>query len=266
MLRILILLLLTFLGFNNALPQDNTVRQNVERQYEIDSIRFSKALSKALKFANTNKQRKEFTHYFELVPDDSSFIIKTSLRFGNLFSSKYKHLIIRRVAEAGFYFDIFIYQGNSFKNICNRSQEALTYLNDTLRDVNRDGYKDFLFHWYPLSGCCRRDVYNVYLYLPSTGRLSKDYKFINPTFSPSEKIIRGVEYGHPGEVGLYKYKWNKLAVDTIEFIYPDASKKNMFYITSKRDWHRPPIVESKIVTFLPKEYLKIESIEWFLMY
>ena len=32
---------------------------------------------------------------------------------------------------------------------------------------------------------------------------SKNFEFINPTFSPKEKIIRGICYGHPGETEMY---------------------------------------------------------------
>ena len=42
---------------------------------------------------------------------------------------------------------------------------------------------------------------------------------INPTFSPKEKIIRGVGYGHPGETEMYKYKWNGNTIDTMEYVY-----------------------------------------------
>ena len=38
--------------------------------------------------------------------------------------------------------------------------------------------------------------------------ISNNFEFINPTFSPKEKIIRGVCYGHPSETEMYKYKWN----------------------------------------------------------
>jgi hypothetical protein len=112
------------------------------------------------------------------------------------------------------------------------------------------------------SGCCRRDVYNVYLNQPDKGNFTQDYEFINPTFSAKEKIIRGVEYGNPGEVGLYKYKWNGLQVDTIEFIYPDANNKGQF-IKTKKGAYRPTGKEGVVLKTVPKEYQKIESYEWF---
>ncbi len=47
---------------------------------------------------------------------------------------------------------------------------------------------------------------------------SKNFEFINPTFSPKEKIIRGICYGHPSKTEMYKYKWNGETIDTLEYI------------------------------------------------
>jgi len=138
----------------------------------------------------------------------------------------------------------------------------MTYIQDTIYDANGDGYNDFLVHWYPSSGCCRRNVYNVYLNQPDKGIFTHDYQFMNPTFSAKEKVIRGVEYGHPGEVGLYKYKWNGLQIDTIEFIYPDAKNLGQFIKTKKRTYS-PTEKEGVVLKSVPEEYLKIESYKWF---
>jgi hypothetical protein len=141
----------------------------------------------------------------------------------------------------------------------------MTYIKDTIFDVNGDNYKDFIVNWYPSSGCCRRDIYNVYLYIPNKKTFSIDYEFINPTFSAKEKIIRGVGYGHPGEVELYKYKWNGFRVDTIEFIYPDIKTKGQFIRTkTKRDSSNSN--EGEILNLLPIEYQNINSVDWFKKY
>ena len=232
----------------------------IEKYEKFDSIRLAKALSKALSYTAQNKNKQSFTYSFEMLSPDSSFNSTTTIFYGNLFTKDKKHLFIRQQGLL----DIFLLHENRFKLVCERKQDAMTYLDDTLKDVNGDNYKDFLVHWYPSSGCCRRNVYNVFLYLPNSGGFTSDYQFINPTFSSKERIIRGVEYGHPGEAGLYKYKWNGLKVDTLEFVYIDTTSKRQFYITQKSDWHRPPVAKKKIVKELPKEYENIESIEWFL--
>jgi hypothetical protein len=138
----------------------------------------------------------------------------------------------------------------------------MTYIRDTIFDANGDEHDDFLVHWYPSSGCCRRNVYSIYLNQPDNGNFTQDYEFINPTFSANDRIVRGVEYGHQREVGLYKYQWNGLQVDTIEFIYPDVVNKGQFIKTKKRAF-RPTEREGVVLKSVPREYLKIESYEWF---
>jgi hypothetical protein len=155
-------------------------------------------------------------------------------------------------------------QDEQFKAVVKREQGGMTYIDDTAQDVNGDGYKDFVVHWYPSSGCCLAEMYNVYLYQSQEGDFTHDYQFINPTFFPKEKIIRGLEYGHPGEAGLYKYKWNGLQIDTIEFIYPCYNQKNKFVKMTHQEY-RPTGSEGVILNKLPKEYAEIDSnsLRWF---
>jgi hypothetical protein len=179
------------------------------------------------------------------------------LAFGYLFSASNKHLLVKRLSPSGVVCTIFLLQKNKFKLVAQRTQDGQTFMDDTLKDVNGDGYKDYLIHWYPSSGCCTRDVYNVFLYLPATGTFTSDYEFINPTFFAKEKIIRGVNYGYFS--GLYKYKWNGLKVDTLEFVYHDTAVATKYYITKQSDYNIPPKVKYKVLNALPKEYEKIAS-------
>jgi len=240
-------------------------RKQFEEQEKLDSLRLLKVLTKALEYAEQNKTRKSFQHEFEMLPDDSSFNVTAQLHLGNLFQNSRKHLLIRRKVPWGAVLDIYLLQDNKLNSVIQRIQSGMTYIDDTLRDVNGDKYKDFLVHWYPSAGCCLRDVFNVYLYQPQTGTFTKDYEFINPTFSPEEKIIRGLEYGHPGEAGLYKYKWNGLHVDTIEFVYPYTKGAGKF-IRTKKSEYKPTEKDGTVLKSLPSEYKKIDttSIGWFL--
>ena len=95
--------------------------------------------------------------------------------------------------------------------------------------------------------------------LPLYGRTWK--AFINPTFSPSEKLIRGIDYGQPGEVPLYKFKWVGYKVDTIEYILPDTTKERYHVFKHWRDFDNPKA--GRFLTSVPKEYHKIESYDWF---
>ncbi len=230
-----------------------------------DSLRLLKVLTRALLYAEKNMNKKSFLHEFELLAEDSSYNVSAQLMFGNLFENKRMHLLIRRIVPGGAVLNIYLLQNSGFKQLIERAQLGMTYVNDTLRDVNGDKYKDFLVHWYSSSGCCLADIYNVYLYQTETGSFTTDYKFINPTFSPDEKVIRGLQYGHPGEAGIYKYKWNGLRVDTIEFMYPSSNQRGKF-IKTKRNTFKPNEKQGTIMNSLPNEYKKMDSLalSWFL--
>jgi hypothetical protein len=228
-----------------------------------DSLKLEIILKEALKISLNNLQYKKFDTIYEMQTDDGSqsddlYNVNVSIAFGKIFSKKINHLIIRRKSRNGVQINIYKATKNEFEQTMYRNQDGMTYLNDTIKDVNGDGKKDFLVHWYPSSGCCRRNVYNVYLQ-NEQGKFSKDYEFINPTFYPKEKIIRGVKYGYGAD--LYKYKWNNLTVDTIEFIKKDESNPNKFYITKKWDYNNPPIVKYRIIKKMPKEYENIDDID-----
>lgn len=245
----------------NELTKEERQKQ-IEEDNRMDSLRLDIALKDALKVAKADFKTDNFKKEYEIQPDDSSYIIKIEIVIGRLFKDNQKYFLLRRHVPWATYLDLYKVQDDKAEKLIEREQGGMTYIRDTIFDANGDGYKDFLVHWYPSSGCCRRDVYNVYLNQPDKGNFTNDYEFINPTFSANEKIIRGVEYGHPGEVGLYKYKWNGLQVDTIEFIYPDANNKGQF-IKTKKGAYRPTEKEGVILKTVPKEYQKIESYEWF---
>jgi hypothetical protein len=114
-----------------------------------------------------------------------------------------------------------------------------------------------------------RNIDNVYLNNPKDDRFIGDYEFMNATFSPEEHIIRGVGYGHPGWVGLYKYKWHGFQIDTIEFIYPEmdeAEKLTGHFVKTKKPSFQPTGKDGVVLKSVPKEYRHIAGLEWFYMY
>jgi hypothetical protein len=236
-----------------------------EDREEQDSIRLLDALSNALRYAERFRNKVVFQHEFVSPSDDSSYYVTVQLSFGSLFENERKHLIVRRIVPGEAHLNIYLLHNSEFKPLLERVQAGLTYVDDTLKDVNGDRYKDFLVHWYPSSGCCLADVYNVYLYQSRTGGFSSDYEFINPSFFPDEKVIRGLGYGHPGEAHLYKYMWNGLSIDTVEFIYPYHAQEGQF-IKTKKLTLKPDKTEGAVFYQLPIEYSKIDSIasRWFL--
>ncbi|WP_207532971.1 hypothetical protein [Desertivirga arenae] len=253
------------LSIGSASIQDTTQKpSHFDQQNYADSIRLRELLDSALTLAGGYIHLNEFIKKYEVTPDDSSQNFEITIRFGSLFSKNKKHLLIRRRSTSSTYMDLYILKADKFESVLSREQESMSYLRDTIRDVNGDGLKDFLVHWYPSSGCCRRNVYNVYLLRPDNRTFTKDYEFINPTFFPKEGIIRGVGYGHPGEVELYKCKWRGLKVDTIEFIYPDRTDTiSRRYFKTKKYRHSSDEITKTIIADVPIEYHRIEDYEWF---
>jgi hypothetical protein len=244
------------------LPVEEQKENLSKNEYLEDSLRLDFALNHALNITGKRLKDKSFSKEYEIQPGDSSYSIHVEIQIEDLFDDDKKYFLLRRQVPWATYIDIYKIVDSKIEKVISREQGAMSYIRDTIFDVNGDGYKDFVVHWYPSSGCCRRNIYNVYLNLPENGMFSSDYEFINPTFSPEEGIIRGVEYGHPGEVGLYKFMWNGLNVDTIEFIYPDVNLKGQF-IKTKRSQFRPLIDDGIVLSSVPEEYHKIESYEWF---
>lgn len=182
--------------------------------------------------------------------------------FGNLFSTNTRHLFVAKQYSMNNSNALFVLQNEEMKPIFyNLENEfGFNYMGDTIMDINGDNSNDLVLHLYPSSGCCRRDVYRVYLYLPEANKFTAAYEFLNPTFSPKEKIIRGVVYGQPGNTELYKYKWNGLAVDTIEYIVHEKPNAKTYY---KRHGVYDTTQQVKLKN-IPAEYRNIESLDWFI--
>ena len=144
----------------------------------------------------------------------------------------------------------------------------MTVPSDTIFDANGDEVKDFALRFYPSSGCCRRDIY--YLYLSpekKEGQLSY-IELINPTFYPKEHLIRGIGYGWPGQVELYKYRWRGEVLDTLEYILPDMATKGKIFLKAKRirDFYDTAKGKEIRLTKLPKEYQTVIDLDYFLDY
>lgn len=239
-------------------------KKKIRERKRKDSLRLNEALNDAWNLAEKNLMKTSFTKQYKFQPDDSSFVINIEILIGDLFSEGQKYFLLRRHLPGATYLNLFKISNGKTSQVFEREQGGMTYIGDTIFDVNGDKKKDFVVHWYPSSGCCRRNVYNVYLNL-SSGEFTSDYEFINPTFYASEQLIRGVGYGHPGEVGLYKYRWQGLRIDTVEFIYPDVSNEGQFIKTSTKAY-RPTENDGEVLKEVPEEYLEIESYNWFSKY
>ena len=81
-----------------------------------------------------------------------------------------------------------------------------------------------------------------------------------------ELTVRGVCYGHPGETEMYKYKWNKETVDTVEYIYyekNDKGEKTGKLIVSNNLPYSNNHKILKRLNYVPAEYREIEGYDWF---
>lgn len=245
-------------GAKNPISEQNSISEPIIVSKIGDSLFKSKIIQKAKNYSKVNKNRFEFNS----IPADSSINVKTVVISGNLFSKNKKHLYIQNKSANGIEYYIYLLTGETYLQVLYIKNEN-SNITDTLKDVNGDRYNDLLINWISSAGCCLRNYYNVYLYLPNNGGFTSEYGFMNPTFSPKELTILGIEYGHPEEIGLYKYKWNKLKIDTIEYIY-HFNKNSWQFIKTKKQMYKPQFSDGVLLKKLPEEYKQIEGLDWYL--
>lgn len=238
-------------------------RRAIEEQDYADSIRLDKVLQDALKIANQNISKDKFIKKYEVSSD--SIPVSVEINLDDHFTKTNPHLIIRRNEPNAIYIDIYTKGESKFEKVVSHEQWTMTYVNDTIRDINGDGLNDFVVNWYGSNGCCLKAFSNVYLLRQDKKAFSENFEFINPTFSPKEKIIRGVCYGHPGETEMYKYKWNGEKVDTLEYVSYERNEKGKtgkIIISTDRPYGDKFKI-LKVLNLVPTEYKKIEGYDWF---
>ena len=224
-------------------------------------------LNEILEDARSINLHKEVKSQYSLLSPDSSYSVKVEINSGKLFGNGYTYRLVRRYAPSDVFINIFIHENNSFKEILSYDVWSITYVNDTIMDINGDGIKDFTVNWYGASGCCLKAFSDVYLLRNNGKSFSESFEFINPTFSPKEKIIRGICYGHSGETEMYKYKWNKETVDTIEYVSYEKNgeeeKTGKIIISDIRPFEGTNYKILKKLHSVPEEYKNIDGYDWF---
>lgn len=251
-------------NFEQRQREDIERSKKFKQEEQKDSLNLDKILKEALRTASQNINIDKFNYIYDIERD--SLPVKVEINSDYHFSLTSPHLVIRRASPKDIYIDIYHKSYNKFNKILSHQEWTLTYVNDTIRDINGDGIKDFIVNSYGASGCCLKASSSVYLLDANTNNFSKDFFFINPTFSPSEKTIRGICYGHPGETEMYKYKWTMGSIDTIEYVSyeidNEGKKTGKILISNKEPFHK----DFKILKHLkkiPSEYTKIEGYDWF---
>lgn len=212
-----------------------------------------------------NKNEKIVKHNYKQKSKITNSDSHIEIEFGNLFIETDIHAVLRIGAIYQTVICVYYPNSDSLQTLLYFDEYHNTYQGDTIRDVNGDNKKDFIIKSYPMSGCCLAVLRDVYLFQTAT-KFSAQYHFLNPTFYPKEKIIRGLTYGGQ-EKALYKYKWNELEIDTIEFIFPNLkdTTRNTFFKTKKiEDAYYMEKVNKINLKSIPKEYHSIDNFDVFL--
>ncbi len=240
-------------------------KMEMEKQLDQDSADMETALGSALNVAALHIKDKRFAINFEYISGDSVMPILINIEIGSFFSDKRKYLIIHREGVSDIGIDIYLEGKTGFKKLLNYSRWKMEYLNDTIQDVNGDGFKDYIVNWYGSNGCCLKSFSDVMIFNRVNGSLYGPIIFINPTFSPEEKIVRGVKYGHAGYTSMYKYSWAGDHLDTLEHIYYEENNgvKSGKVIRESRVSPGSNKTNQELLNDVPVEYKKIYGYDWF---
>lgn len=176
-----------------------------------------------------------------------------TLRVSNFsMGSKNKTIYLSYRGNYNYYFQMYESVRGENKLIFTDTIDNSKFISDSIWDVNNDGFQDLVINWYPLSGCCIAYLAKIWLFNPMEGSLTLGPKLINPNYFPDKNIIRGFTYGHPGEVSLYTYRWDKMKIDTLEIIEPLPNK-----LGYKKKVYMPEYKEI-IIKEIPLEYHQID--------
>lgn len=240
-------------------------RKQIEEENRVDSLRLVRVLDYALSKIKSKSFNSSFKQSFQVFPD-SLFNVDVKIDYDYHFGNNTRHLIIHRFSPGSVQIDIFTNTNKDLEKILSHEQWALEYTGDTLVDINGDGLKDFVVNWYGSTGCCLKAHAEVYMISSELNSFSGATRFINPTFSANEQVIRGVCYGHPGETELYKYKWSGEKIDTLEYVAYELDEKGKrtgkIIISNQYPGHNDYKIIRK-ANVVPKEYRSIEGYDWF---
>lgn len=196
--------------------------------------------------------------------EKEKYSIHTDSILIDIFKTKDKYVFIRFEEDIdNNKVGLFQIKNDSIKLVFEETVE-IGFSHSYVEDINGDDYLDVITSYYSPSGCCRRNLETVRIYNPDSNSFEKGIQFMNPTFDVSNHIVRGVVYGHPGIIPIYKFKWNNLKIDTIEYLYPIENQKNTFLVS--KGTYRKEAKKKFQINYLPDEYKNIKEIDWFLDY
>lgn len=250
-------------------PANIAVPDTVKEKEVHDSIILDREMDMVLKYANAHPDVNGYDRWIDTsVTHDPAH--QAHYRFGNLFSNDRKHLLVLRYNGTSFdtdvYLDLLLMEKGRFRKLIS---DTLLYggYRDTLRDLNGDGYADLVLATYSSAGCCPREDETGFIYLPATGRFSVE-SFFNPEYFPAEKLVYEMDYGHPGEVALLKYRWTGTQRELVETIAPTMEGDHVFKIRKPYTFTRIlyPKQTKQVITNVPPDFKRLGDFEYFISY
>ncbi|HEY0978680.1 MAG TPA: hypothetical protein VGE21_14510 [Flavobacteriales bacterium] len=239
-------------------------RKRVEESHLADSLRLAQVMKEALAFATEHVAEDTFSRRYEVLLDGVPMSVE--IRSAYFFTKQFPHLMIRLQEPNAIHIDIHSRANGRFEQVVSHEEWSMTYVNDTIRDINGDGLADLVVNWYAVTGCCLKAFSDVYLLRADRKAFYAPFEFINPTFAPHEHIVRGVCYGHPGETEMYKFKWNHERIDTVEYVHFETDSNSIRtgkILVSNKAPFSPDFRILRRLDRVPTEYRKINGYDWF---
>jgi hypothetical protein len=198
--------------------------------------------------------------------------IYATFEFGAIFSNDRKHLLVKRFTnenegfETSLFSDIYILKENRFVKLVSDTAN-IGYTGDVLKDMNVDGFKDFVVSQYSGTGCCPRDKRTAYVYNRLDGGFER-VELFNPEFDNKNKLVYEMEYGYPGYVSLSKSEWNGVSKVTLESISPIHFENRMDSFVKPYSYTKTIYPSERIIVLkaVPEEYKKLKHYQYFISY
>lgn len=134
---------------------------------------------------------------------------------------------------------------------------------DTTFDINGDGLKDYIYHYYPINGCCPRK--HTVIHLNESSALSKEgIVAFNALINQEDGVVYTMDYGFPAEIAVMKNQWKE------SVLFPrETLSLNMKYSDTNRKLLSPKFrlhnLLTDVITYLdsiPREYETVPGIHW----
>ncbi|UTW66690.1 hypothetical protein KFE94_00835 [bacterium SCSIO 12643] len=180
-----------------------------------------------------------------------------TLMSGKVFSKSINHKYIRLSNFTGTYIHVYSEKDHYKSPILVVRIGNMSFVSDSIFDINGDQTIDLVIHWYPSSGCCLADIHDCYLYDSKTDTFSEKIEIPNPTFYPKKLKAFSMTYGPPGYTMYYEFMWCGSRLDTLRlFDWNDRTHGSLIITDYKTE-------QKSIMESMP-QYLKIlNGFEWF---